>query len=198
MNSLSIYLPYIMSKKDVEKTILQRRTRIMVFGTFDGLHEGHINFFKQAKSFIQNSSLIVSIARDKNVLRIKGEYPEKNEMERMILVEKCQLVDRVVLSGIKNHLPHIVRIHPDIIALGYDQKAYIDKRGSRGRASSYTASESKSHQGNPYVKNLKKDLKNKGISVKIVRLKPYKKNIYKNHLLLHAKGGSASGGKNKK
>ena len=37
---------------------------------------------------------------------------------------------------------------PDVIALGYDQKAYI--------------------------KNLKKDLKNKGISVKIIRLKPYK------------------------
>ena len=46
---------------------------------------------------------------------------------------------------------------PDIIALGYDQKEY--------------------------VKNLKKDLKNKGISVKVVRLKPYKEKVYKNHLL---------------
>jgi hypothetical protein len=33
------------------------------------------------------------------------------------------------------------------------------------------------------VKNLKKDLKNKGILVKIVRMKPYKEKIYKNHLL---------------
>ena len=152
MNFFSIYLPYTMSKK-----IGDKKTKVMVFGTFDGLHEGHINFFQQAKDFIENSFLIVSIARDKNVLRIKGEYPDKNEIERMNLVKKCKLVNKVVLSGIKNHLPHIVKIHPDIIALGYDQEEYVE--------------------------NLKKDLKNKGILVKIVRLKPYGKNIYKNHLL---------------
>ncbi|MFA5841220.1 MAG: adenylyltransferase/cytidyltransferase family protein [Candidatus Paceibacterota bacterium] len=142
-----------MSKKGVEKKI----NKIMIFGTFDGLHKGHINLFKQAKNFIKNSFLIVSIARDKNVLRIKGVYPDKDERERMILVKKCKLIDQVVLSGVKNHLPHIVKVHPDIIALGYDQKAY--------------------------VKNLKKDLKNKGILVKIIRLKPYKEKTYKNHLL---------------
>ena len=62
-----------------------------------------------------------------------------------------------MLSGLKNHIPHIVKENPKIIALGYDQKFY--------------------------VKNLKKDLKNKGILVKIIRLKPYKKNLFKNHLL---------------
>ena len=139
-----------MSKKAVEK-------KIMVFGTFDGLHRGHLNFFKQAKSFMKNSFLIVSIARDINVFKIKGKYPFLNEKERMILVKKCKLADKVILSGIKNHIPHIVKEKPDVIALGYDQKAYI--------------------------KNLKKDLKNKGISVKIIRLKPYKEKIYKNGLL---------------
>ena len=145
----------MMSKRAVEKP--QKMKKIMVFGTFDGLHKGHINFFKQAKKFMKNSFLIVSIARDKNVLRIKGKYPDKNEKERKTLVGKCDLVDRVVLAGIKNHIPHIVKIHPIVIALGYDQKAY--------------------------VKNLKKDLKNKGILIKIVRMKPYKEKIYKNHLL---------------
>jgi FAD synthetase len=140
-----------MSKEHVDKK------KIMVFGTFDGLHEGHLDFFRQAKSFMKSSFLIASIARDKNVLRIKGKYPDKNEKARMALVKKCKLVDQVVLSGVKNHISHIVKIRPDIIALGYDQK--------------------------DYVKNLKKDLKNKGISVKIVRLKPFKERIYKNHLL---------------
>ncbi|MBU0998871.1 adenylyltransferase/cytidyltransferase family protein [Patescibacteria group bacterium] len=139
-----------MSKKTVEK-------KIMVFGTFDGLHLGHINFFKQAKNLTKNSFLIVSIARDKNVLRIKGKYPDKNEQDRITLVKKCKLVDQVVLSGIKNHLPHIVKMCPDIIALGYDQKAYVH--------------------------NLKKDLKNKGILIKIMRLRPFKRAVYKNHLL---------------
>jgi len=129
----------------------------MVFGTFDGLHKGHINFFKQAKKFTKNSFLIVSIARDRNVFRIKGAYPHLKEQERLDLVRKCKLVDQVILSGVKDHIPHIVKIHPDIIALGYDQKDYIN--------------------------NLKKDLKNKDILVKIVRLKPFKQKIYKNHLL---------------
>ena len=52
---------------------------------------------------------------------------------------------------------HILKEKPQIIALGYDQKAYVAE--------------------------LKKDLKNKGILIKIIRLKPYKEHIYKNHLL---------------
>lgn len=172
-----------MSKKTVEKRILQKRTKIMVFGTFDGLHEGHLNFFQQARKLAQKPFLTISVARDRNVLKIKGKIPFRSEKKRMILVKKCGLADKVVLAGLKNHISHIVKEKPAIIALGYDQKAYIDERGSRGRVFSHTASESKSHQGNPYVKNLKKDLKNKGILVKIIRLKSYEKGIYKNHLL---------------
>lgn len=139
----------------MEKSIPQRRTRIMIFGTFDGLHPGHFNFFKQARALAKRCFLIVSIARDKNVIKIKNKRPFLNEKQRMILVKKCKLVDKAVLSGTKNHIPHIVKAYPDIIALGYDQKAY--------------------------VKNLKKDLKN--ITVKIMRLKPYKEQVYKNNLL---------------
>ncbi len=131
--------------------------KIMVFGTFDGLHKGHVDFFKQARNLHHSPFLIVSIARDKNVFKIKGQYPSKKEIARMLLVGKSKLVDRVVLSGVKNHLPHIVKEHPDIIALGYDQVFYI--------------------------KDLKKDLQSKGVKVSIKRLKPFKEKIYKNHLL---------------
>lgn len=132
----------------------------MVFGTFDGLHKGHLDFLRQARKLSRKPLkclLVVSIARDKNVFLIKGERPALNEKKRMTLLKNCQLVDKVVLSGIASHIPHILREKPEIIALGYDQKAY--------------------------VKNLKKDLKNKGLLVKIMRLKPYKEKIYKNKLL---------------
>src|SRR3989338_4019250 len=134
-----------------------KQTRIMVFGTFDGVHFGHLNFFKQAKKISKKSFLIVSVSRDTNVLKIKGRLPALNEKKRLALVKKYKMVDKTVLSGSKNHIPHIVKENPDVISLGYDQKAY--------------------------VKNLKKDLKNKGILVKIVRLKSYKEKIYKNRLL---------------
>jgi FAD synthetase len=116
-----------------------------------------LNFFKQAKNFIENSFLIVSIARDKNVLKIKGQKPILSETKRLELVKKCNLSDKTILAGKTNYLSNILKEKPDIIALGYDQVAY--------------------------VKNLKKDLENKGILAKIIRLKPYKEHIYKNHLL---------------
>jgi glycerol-3-phosphate cytidylyltransferase-like family protein len=101
------------------------------------------------------------VARDENVLKIKGKFPVLNEKKRIALVKKTnkkfKLVDKVVLSGRKDHIPHIVKEKPSIIALGYDQKAY--------------------------VKNLKKDLKSKGVDAAIVRLRPYKEKIYKNKLL---------------
>ena len=135
----------------------KRETRIMIFGTFDGLHQGHLNFFKQAKKLAKKPFLIVSVARDQNVKKIKGKFPNLKERERMHLIKKIKFVDKVVLSGLKRYIPHIIKEYPDIIALGYDQKAY--------------------------VKNLKKDLKNKGLMVKVARLKPYKEKIYKNDLL---------------
>ena len=136
---------------------MKKKIRIMVFGTFDGLHEGHLGFFRQARQLAENPFLIVSIARDKNVKIIKKNFPFLNEQKRMALVKKCILTDKVVLSGIDNHLPHIAKEHPDIIALGYDQKSY--------------------------VQNLKKDLKIKSIFPQIIRLKPYKEKIFKNKLL---------------
>ncbi len=135
----------------------KNETKIMIFGTFDGLHRGHLNFFKQARGLAKNPFLIVSIARDKNVKRIKNKLPEFKEIERMNLVKKSKLVDKTVLAGIKYYLPHILKESPDIIALGYDQKYYVE--------------------------DLKKDLKNNKISLQIIRLKPYKENIYKNSLL---------------
>lgn len=136
---------------------IKKQTKIMVFGTFDGLHQGHLNFFNQARNLVRDSFLIASIARDRNVLKIKGRHTFLSEKKRAGLVKKSGLVNKVVLAGLKRHIPHIIKERPDIIALGYDQKVY--------------------------VKNLTKDLKSKGIFAEIIRLKPYKEKIYKNHLL---------------
>ena len=144
-------------KNFVISVIIKIMKKIMVFGTFDGLHKGHIDFFKQAKNFTKNSFLIVSIGRDVNVLRVKGHRPDLSESKRLALVKKCKFVDKAVLAGKTNYLKHILKEGPDVIALGYDQKAY--------------------------VLNLKKDIKNKNLKIKVIRLKPYKQDIYKSHLL---------------
>src|SRR3989344_2133279 len=95
--------------------------RVMVFGTFDMLHEGHLDLFRQARSLVSDPQLIVSIARDASTERIKGVRPKKNEIERMKQVESCDLVDEVLLGDANGYIEHIALARPDIIALGYDQ-----------------------------------------------------------------------------
>ena len=84
-----------------------KRTKIMVFGTFDGVHKGHLSFFRQAKKLAKKSFLIVSIARDKNVKEIKKGKPKFSEKERLALVKKIKFIDKVVLAGKIKYLPHI-------------------------------------------------------------------------------------------
>ena len=128
--------------------------RIMVFGTFDMVHEGHEDLFRQARSLASEPHLVVSVARDKNVERIKGFAPKHSEEERRVLVEANPLVDEAVLGDAEGYLPHIMAAKPDIIALGYDQEGI-------------------------YVDLLPEALASAGIDANIVRLKPYKPEIFK-------------------
>ncbi len=129
----------------------------MVFGTFDGLHKGHENFFKQARSLSKRPFLIVSVARELNVARIKGRKPIMSEKARLRAVKKSRWADRVILGDKDNYLKHLLKQKPDIIALGYDQKAY--------------------------VRELKADIRQGILKVKIVKLKAFKPKIYKSSLI---------------
>ena len=99
--------------------------KIMVFGAFDGLHPGHLNFFKQAKKF--GERLIVSVGTDRNVAKIKNRKPLFNQEERLELVKNCRLVDEAVLGSEKDFYEHIKDLKPDVICLGYDQWADEDE-----------------------------------------------------------------------
>lgn len=131
----------------------------MVFGTFDAIHPGHENFFHQARALTKPrpSYLIVSVARDKNVQRIKGRLPRRGERQRLAALKKHPFVDQVVLGALTNYLGHIIKYRPDIIALGYDQKAY--------------------------VRGLKAALAQRGLTPRIVRLKAFQPGVYKSSLL---------------
>ena len=124
--------------------------KVLVFGTFDGLHSGHINLFKQAKRY--GDYLIVVVARDSTTKKIKDYLPVRDEKERLNEVKRNELVDKAV-CGYKNNPYRIIeKVEPDIILLGYDQR-------------SFTA-------------DLPKELRKKGMRVKIFRAKPYKPKIF--------------------
>ncbi len=137
-------------------------TKIMVFGTFDILHPGHMHFFKQARRLSRNPFLIVSIARDVSVEKVKGRLPLYSEKARAEFVRKTGLADKIVLGDTKGHMSHILKESPDIIALGYDQLGY-------------------------YVDATIQYLHDNAVPIRVVRLKShhpekYKSSIYKTKL----------------
>ncbi|HDN02218.1 MAG TPA: FAD synthase [Candidatus Bathyarchaeota archaeon] len=97
---------------------------VMTAGCFDILHPGHIHYLKEAKSIGgEDSILIVVVARDSTVKRIKGKEPIFDEETRRFMVEQLKPVDKAVLGYEGKDLTRIVfDIKPDIIVLGYDQK----------------------------------------------------------------------------
>ena len=159
--------------------------KILVFGTFDRLHEGHLNFFRQAKEYsARNSSslekkgirdgsvplarsemgggdnyLIVIVARDSTVQRVKNRLPKFNEKKRLKEVQSCELVNKARLGNEGNNPYKVIEeIEPDIICLGYDQTHFVDK--------------------------LEAKLKEMGLGhVQIKRLEAYKPDIYHSSLL---------------
>src|SRR3989338_10025559 len=95
--------------------------KVMVFGAFDGLHPGHLDFFRQAKKY--GNFLIVSVATDKNVKKRKGRGALFGQLERLKLVSSLKIVDRAILGGEEDFFAHIKAEKPDVICLGYDQWA---------------------------------------------------------------------------
>lgn len=100
-------------------------TKVMVFGTFDRFHPGHDSFLKQAKE--NGETLIVVVARDATVEKIKGKPPEQNERMRLRKVAEHPAVDEAVFGSLgTDKMEIIMATRPDIICLGYDQKAFVD------------------------------------------------------------------------
>lgn len=104
----------------------KKKTTVMVFGTFDHLHSGHLNFFHQAKK--HGNELIVVVARDETAKQVKGKYPQQHEDERLEAVGQLEIVDEAVLGSLGNKLEVVSSLNPDVICLGYDQQSYLVDR----------------------------------------------------------------------
>ncbi len=98
--------------------------KIMVFGTFDRLHKGHLYFFEQAKKY--GDYLIAVVARDVTVEKVKKKLPRENENARLKNIKKAKNIDEAVLGGTGDKYDVIRKHKPQIICLGYDQKFFTE------------------------------------------------------------------------
>ncbi|NHJ39475.1 MAG: FAD synthase [Asgard group archaeon] len=101
-----------------------KRSRLVVFGTFDIIHPAHLKFLVEARSAANcpECELVVVVARDSSIKRIKGHPPIFDEEKRLKLISGLRVVDYAQL-GNEGEEPFkvILELKPDHIVLGYDQ-----------------------------------------------------------------------------
>lgn len=95
------------------------KTVVMAFGTFDYFHAGHDDYLKQAKAL--GDELVVVVARDDTVKKVKGKKPMYSERKRVRDVGNCAHVSKATVGYADDKYKIIRKIRPDVIALGYDQ-----------------------------------------------------------------------------
>lgn len=116
---------------------------ILTAGTYDIIHTGHLKTLEEAKR--RGDILIVIVARDKTVEKIKGRRPIIPENQRRTIVQSLKPVDFAILGSEKDFLEPIEKINPDLIVLGRDQP--VNKR------------------------KLEEELRKRGLKCKVVRLR---------------------------
>lgn len=93
---------------------------MLLFGSFDPLHEGHKNLFTEAKKL--GSHLTVVVDRDASIRNYKRREPHIPQAERMAAVQQVSDVDEALLGDENPGTYHLLRTLPyNILALGYDQ-----------------------------------------------------------------------------
>ena len=128
--------------------------KVLIFGTYDIIHPGHLNFFNQAR---KHGKLTIIISRDKTVKAVKGRFPLNNETKRLANLKSINITENILLGNITNKYAIIKKLKPDVICIGYDQTSFTDK--------------------------LKQKIKEFNLTTKIIRLKPYKEKEYKSSKL---------------
>lgn len=93
---------------------------VMVNGTFDVLHPGHIALLNTARSY--GDYLIVAIDTDRRVKELKGEQrPINNQTDRKIMLANLKAVDIVEFFDSTEELVNLMKLYkPDTYVKGSD------------------------------------------------------------------------------
>jgi FAD synthetase len=107
----------------------KKKTVVVASGVFDLVHLGHILFLQKAREAGgKNAELVVIVARDSTVEKMKGKAPILPEDERRAIVESLKPVDKAILGYEELDIGGVIKhLKPDIIALGYDQRGIMKK-----------------------------------------------------------------------
>ena len=116
-----------------------RSKRVVVFGSFDVLHLGHLDFFRQAKR--HGRRLVVVVSSDAGFRKAKRSSPWFSAGQRLKMVRALRAVDEAFIGTRPGRMfESVVKARPDVIVLGSDQKVdvaalkvFLLKNGLRAR-----------------------------------------------------------------
>lgn len=104
--------------------ILNKKTTVLTYGTYDLLHWGHINLLKRAKDL--GDELIVALSTDEfNELKHKEAYHSYEH--RKLILESIQYVDKVIPENTWDQkIADVQNNNVDIFVMGDDWKGEFD------------------------------------------------------------------------
>lgn len=99
--------------------------KVITYGTYDLLHEGHINLLRRAKAL--GDYLIVGVTND-SFDRERGKLNVRNNvLERVEAVKATGLVDMVIIEDyVGQKIDDILKYDVDIFAIGSDWEGQFD------------------------------------------------------------------------
>jgi D-beta-D-heptose 7-phosphate kinase/D-beta-D-heptose 1-phosphate adenosyltransferase len=97
--------------------------KVLVNGTFDILHIGHLNLLSYAKSY-PGSYVLVLIDSDRRVRELKGPTrPINCQEDRKFALDNLKCVDAVWIFDTQEELEHICKLYrPDLMVKGSDYR----------------------------------------------------------------------------
>lgn len=139
---------------DIEK-VKDIKHYVLTFWTFDILHPWHTYYLNSAKFYWDK--LITILATDNNVFKFKSNFPKNEASKRLKNIKKLNISDIILLWEENSPMKFINLYKPTFICLWYDQIWFSNI--------------------------LEKYIKKNNLKIKIIRLLPYKEDIYKSSII---------------
>ncbi|MEX2017009.1 MAG: adenylyltransferase/cytidyltransferase family protein, partial [Candidatus Pacearchaeota archaeon] len=101
--------------------------KVLCAGTFDILHEGHMEFLKDVKK--QGDYLIIFVISNDAAHIYKKVFPKNNQKTRVENLKKLNIADEIipVEDSFDKNFKKMGEINLDIFAFGYDQRVFLEK-----------------------------------------------------------------------